>query len=266
MEDFKRRIINEAIKHGAKSSPFHDIGIKKDNINSWDWDEVRDGWEGRDESITEAQAVSGKYRFNSFKEGSISGWKVSIQSKGEVGFIEEPAKKNTRTSISPHKLFLYGKKEGEPDFVLSLWPSKETRMVGEREMRYAPRQLFNAVAMWMDKYGSKMVKEEDDTSSQTQTEANSDSEKYLARQRTLAENKIKWLERHIEIAKGRVEIERDALKELQGDFGKDNPQWLGREVEIAKGRIKIETDALRQLQRDLVKAKKLYDKGEYAKV
>jgi hypothetical protein len=236
MHDFKRRIINEAIKHGAKSSNIHDIGINRDNINSWDWDESRDGWEGKQQieekktvaededydgemamtllknisektnelltlvnaemelepwvqskitmaedyitvvrdyikhkdhaegvvvdgdDITEAQAVSGKYRFNSFKEGSISGWKVSIQSKGEVGFIEEPAKKNTRTSISPHKLFLYGKKEGEPDFVLSLWPSKETRMVGEREMRYAPRQLFNAVAMWMDKYGSKMVK------------------------------------------------------------------------------------------------------------
>jgi hypothetical protein len=108
--------------------------------------------------IDEAQAVSGKYRFNSFKEGSISGWKLSVQGKGEVGFMEEPAKKNTRTSISPHKLFLYGKKEGEPDFVMSLWPGKETRIVAEREMRYAPRQLFNAVAMWMDKYGKKMVK------------------------------------------------------------------------------------------------------------
>jgi hypothetical protein len=122
-------------------------------------DYVKHGGEEMEEAvIDEAQAVSGKYRFNSFKEGSISGWKLSVQGKGEVGFMEEPAKKNTRTSISPHKLFLYGKKEGEPDFVMSLWPGKETRIVAEREMRYAPRQLFNAVAMWMDKYGKKMVK------------------------------------------------------------------------------------------------------------
>ena len=47
-----------------------------------------DNWDGiaRKQDLTEAsQQVI----------GSIKGWKISVQGIGEVGFIEEPAKKNT---------------------------------------------------------------------------------------------------------------------------------------------------------------------------
>jgi hypothetical protein len=109
------------------------------------------------EELTEAQQVIGKYRFTSFVEGSLKGWLISVQNKGEVGFIEEPAKKNTRTSIAPHKVFFNTKQQGNPKLVLTAFPDSTTRFVGDKEMRFAPRQLLKAVAMWMDKHGMSMV-------------------------------------------------------------------------------------------------------------
>ena len=109
------------------------------------------------EELTEAQQVIGKYRFTSFTEGSLKGWLISVQSKGEVGFIEEPAKKNTRTSIAPHKVFFNTKQQGNPKLVLTAFPDSTTRFVGDKEVRFAPRQLLKAVAMWMDKHGMSMV-------------------------------------------------------------------------------------------------------------
>ena len=109
------------------------------------------------EELTEAQQVIGKYRFTSFVEGSLKGWLISVQSKGEVGFIEEPAKKNTRTSIAPHKVFFNTKQQGNPKLVLTAFPDSTTRFVGDKEVRFAPRQLLKAVAMWMDKHGMSMV-------------------------------------------------------------------------------------------------------------
>ena len=109
------------------------------------------------EELTEAQQVIGKYLFTSFVEGSLKGWLISVQNKGEVGFIEEPAKKNTRTSIAPHKVFFNTKQQGNPKLVLTLFPDSTTRFVGDKEMRFAPRQLLKAVAMWMDKYGYEKI-------------------------------------------------------------------------------------------------------------
>ena len=109
------------------------------------------------EGLTEDQQMIGKYLFTSFVEGSLKGWLISVQNKGEVGFIEEPAKKNTRTSIAPHKVFFNTKQQGNPKLVLTLFPDSTTRFVGDKEMRFAPRQLLKAVAMWMDKYGYEKI-------------------------------------------------------------------------------------------------------------
>lgn len=98
-----------------------------------------------------SQTKIGKVTFTPFKEGSISGYKISIENRGEVGFIEEPAKKNTRTSVAPHKVFYFGKSEGNPDHVLSAWPGKETRQLSSKEIRYKPRGLLQAIAEWMGK-------------------------------------------------------------------------------------------------------------------
>lgn len=148
MQDFNRRIINEAIKYGAKPRNFHDIGIKR--VTESQWDENRDGWEGK--PIEEAsQTKIGKVTFTPFKEGSISGYMISIEGRGEVGFIEEPAKKNTKTSVAPFKVFYNGKSEGNPDLVLSAWPGSETRQLSPKEIRFKPRGLLQAVAEWMAK-------------------------------------------------------------------------------------------------------------------
>lgn len=221
MQDFNRRIINEAIKFGAKASNIHDIGIKR--VTESQWDENRDGWEGKsivendedgdynagmaitqlrtivekandmlsmltpeteletwvqskitmaddyittvrdymkhegdkkigEETLPEAtQTKIGKVTFTPFKEGSISGYTISIEGRGEVGFIEEPAKKNTKTSVAPFKVFYNGKSEGNPDLVLSAWPGSETRQLSPKEIRFKPRGLLQAVAEWMAK-------------------------------------------------------------------------------------------------------------------
>lgn len=102
--------------------------------------------------ITEAtQTKIGKVTFTPFKEGSISGYTISIEGRGEVGFIEEPAKKNTKTSVAPFKVFYSGKSEGNPDLVLSAWPGSETRQLSPKEIRFKPRGLLQAVAEWMAK-------------------------------------------------------------------------------------------------------------------
>ena len=111
------------------------------------------------EQLSEQQQVIGKYRFTSFTEGSISGWMVSVQGIGEVGFIQAPAKKNTKSSIEPHKLYkTKGQSEGSnPELVMAAFPDKTTRFVNDKEIRFAPRQLLKAVAMWMDKHGKVMT-------------------------------------------------------------------------------------------------------------
>jgi len=43
---------------------------------------------------------------------------------------------------------------------MSAYPGKENRVVSEKEIRFAPRQLLKAVAMWMDKYGTKALTED----------------------------------------------------------------------------------------------------------
>jgi hypothetical protein len=83
---------------------------------------------------------------------------VSVQGIGEVGFIKAPAKKNTKTSIAPHQLYkTKGQSEGDPKLVMAAFPDSSTRFVNDKEIRFAPRQLLKAVAMWMDKHGKVMT-------------------------------------------------------------------------------------------------------------
>jgi hypothetical protein len=46
---------------------------------------------------------------------------------------------------------------------MSAYPGKENRVVSEKEIRFVPRQLLKAVAMWMDKYGTKALTEDVET-------------------------------------------------------------------------------------------------------
>ena len=117
--------------------------------------EVEDG-----EQLTEAQqVVVGKYRFTPFTEGSISGHTISIEGIGEVGYVETPAKKNTKMSIAPFKVYRTKNASTAWDLKMVAYPGNETKIVSDKEVRYAPRQLFKAVAMWMDKHGKVMVEE-----------------------------------------------------------------------------------------------------------
>jgi len=111
------------------------------------------------EELTEAQQVIGKYRFTSFTEGSVKGWLISVQGMGEVGFVSEPAKRNTKMSVAPHQVFFHQSFQGagSPSLMANFYPGTETRVPNEKEVRFAPRQLLKAVAMWMDKYGYEKI-------------------------------------------------------------------------------------------------------------
>jgi len=141
MNENQRRILSEAAKFGGRQ-----MSAAEKMANT----------------INEQQEMIGKYLFKSFVEGSIKGWLISMQGKGEIGFIEAPAKKNTRTSMAPHTIFF--NKGSSPKKVCVAWSDNATRIVSEKEVRYAPRQLLKAVAMWMDKHGAAMVESVEDVS------------------------------------------------------------------------------------------------------
>ena len=118
-------------------------------------------------TLSEAsQRVIGKYRFTPFtkdtnKDG-VKGWTISIQNKGVVGYIAEPNSlsnitiKIYRTKGLSFKDFFPG------ELKMSAYPGKENRITND-VIHYAPRQLLKAVAMWMDKYGTKALTEDMET-------------------------------------------------------------------------------------------------------
>lgn len=119
-------------------------------------------WDGvqRKQELTEAsQQVIGKYRFTPFTEGSIKGWTISIQGTGQVGYIQEPAKKNTKTTFSPYKVYRTKGATSPWELKMSALPGTENRIVSDKEIRFAPRQLLKAIAMWMDQHGKVMTEE-----------------------------------------------------------------------------------------------------------
>lgn len=118
-------------------------------------------WDGIQRTHLEeaTQSTIGKYRFTPFTEGSIKGWTISIQGTGQVGYIQEPAKKNTKTTFSPYKIYRSKGANSAFELKMSALPGTETRIINDKEVRFAPRQLLKAVAMWMDKYGKVMTEE-----------------------------------------------------------------------------------------------------------
>ena len=128
-------------------------------------------WDGVDRNTTNhlseaSQRVIGKYRFTPFtkdtnKDG-VKGWTISIQNKGVVGYIAEPNSlsnitiKIYRTKGLSFKDFFPG------ELKMSAYPGKENRITND-VIHYAPRQLLKAVAMWMDKYGTKALTEDMET-------------------------------------------------------------------------------------------------------
>jgi len=118
-------------------------------------------WDGIQRTHLEeaTQSTIGKYRFTPFTEGSIKGWTISIQGTGQVGYIQEPAKKNTKTTFSPYKIYRSKGANSAYELKMSALPGTETRIINDKEVRFAPRQLLKAVAMWMDKYGKVMTEE-----------------------------------------------------------------------------------------------------------
>ena len=126
-------------------------------------------WDGVDRNTTNhlseaSQQLIGKYRFTPFMEDTNSegtaGWTISIQGKGVVAYIAEP---KIKSGTSPYKIFrtkgLSFKNFFPGELKMSAYPGKENRVVSEKEIRFVPRQLLKAVAMWMDKYGTKALTE-----------------------------------------------------------------------------------------------------------
>jgi hypothetical protein len=105
-----------------------------------------------------SQQVIGKYRFTPFTEENIKGWTISVQNYGKVGHIEEPSNKSSTAPFKIYRsntaVFPAGKKAFVQGVLrMSAYPGTETRIVSEKEIRFAPRQLLKAVAMWLDKNG-----------------------------------------------------------------------------------------------------------------
>ena len=108
--------------------------------------------------VEEALEVKvGKVTFVPFKEGSIKGWKIKT-SKGEMGFVEEPSKKNTKATVSPHKVFLYD--ADIPKHVLSAWPKGKapTNPTGSH-VEYDARKLLDSVAAWLSSNQKKVMEQ-----------------------------------------------------------------------------------------------------------
>lgn len=120
-------------------------------------------------TLSEAsQQVIGKYRFTPFMENTnkegVAGWTISIQGKGVVAYIAEP---KIKSGTSPYQIFrtkgLSFKNFFPGELKMSAYPGTENRVVSEKEIRFAPRLLIQAVAMWMDKYGTKALTEDMET-------------------------------------------------------------------------------------------------------
>ena len=116
-------------------------------------------------TLSEAsQQVIDKYRFTPFMENTnkegTAGWTISIQGKGVVAYIAEP---KIKSGTSPYQIFrtkgLSFKNFFPGELKMSAYPGKENRVVSEKEIRFVPRQLLKAVAMWMDKHGTKALTE-----------------------------------------------------------------------------------------------------------
>jgi hypothetical protein len=139
------------------------------NFNSnWDGVDRKNTINDINDLSEASQQVIDKYRFTPFMEDTnkegVAGWTISIQGKGVVAYIAEP---KIKSGTSPYKIFrtkgLSFKNFFPGELKMSAYPGKENRVVSEKEIRFVPRQLLKAVAMWMDKYGTKALTEDVET-------------------------------------------------------------------------------------------------------
>jgi len=139
------------------------------NFNeNWDGRLPRKNINGINTLSEASQQLIGKYRFTPFMEDTnkegVAGWTISIQGKGVVAYIAEP---KIKSGTSPYKIFrtkgLSFKNFFPGVLKMSAYPGTENRINSEKEIRFAPRQLIQAVAMWMDKYGTKALTEDMET-------------------------------------------------------------------------------------------------------
>ena len=191
-------------------------------------------WDGiqRKQELTEAtQTTIGKYRFTPFVEGSIKGWTISIQGMGQVGYIQEPAKKNTKTTFSPYKVYRTKDASSPWELKMSALPGTENRIVSDKEIRFAPRQLLKAIAMWMDKHGSVMT-EEANLESQESQESQSLTEEALGMKYfTDMDDLAKDIVEYAKTLKGKKNIggftpEQAALHQIAGSLRQGHEQML----------------------------------------
>lgn len=138
-----------AVDEGADGKPVMEKWAIRNHVKYVKAESV----EENSEELTEA--VIGKYTFDPFKEGSVEGYMVIISGK-TVGFIQKPAKPNTKTSVSPYTMFFY-KGTNQVEKVLIAYPGSSTRILTDKEVRYAPKELLKAVSLWMYKIGDNMV-------------------------------------------------------------------------------------------------------------
>ena len=139
------------------TQPITEVTEAHDNLSGY-YDGARGGG-------SPPQQVIGKYRFTSFTKDTNSegteGWTISIQNKGVVAYIAVP--KISSGTSAPYQIFrtkgLSFKDFFPGELKMSAYKGTENRVVSEKEIRFVPRQLLKAVAMWMDKYGTKALTE-----------------------------------------------------------------------------------------------------------
>jgi hypothetical protein len=147
-----------------KTQPITEVTEAHDDLTGY-YDGARGGGSP---PVKRVQQLIGKYRFTPFMEDTnkegVAGWTISIQGKGVVAYIAEP---KIKSGTSPYKIFrtkgLSFKNFFPGELKMSAYPGKENRVVSEKEIRFVPRQLLKAVAMWMDKYGTKALTEDVET-------------------------------------------------------------------------------------------------------
>lgn len=102
------------------------------------------------------RAKVGNLTFQAFQEGSVTGWLIIQHDNTEVGFLEMPAKRNSKTAFSPVKLFIWSAPvrgasggsgtEGQPRHVLSLYPTRVSGQMPTGGTTGVPRTLYDKPA------------------------------------------------------------------------------------------------------------------------
>ena len=124
-----------------------------------------------------SQKQFGNISFSPFKEGSIMGWKINIQGKGEIGHIDDPRRLYQKTSILPHNIYFNTNIPGEPKLVAQAWGGKSSNSILLAKnnkfhtvdtLSYKRNNLFLVVAGWLkDNHANLFLRRESETLGET---------------------------------------------------------------------------------------------------